>query len=38
MLGKTDVSTLVDKLEKLRQHVEATLQRPYGKRGKPAFL
>jgi hypothetical protein len=37
LLEDTDVRTFGEKLEKLRQHVEATLQMPYVKRGKPAL-
>ncbi len=35
---KADVPAFVGKLDMLRRHVETSLQTPYGKRGKSAFL
>lgn len=37
LLDDTDVRTFVEKLDRLRQHVEVTLDTPYQNRGKPAF-
>jgi len=36
-LDDTDIPEFVDRLDRLRQHVETTIKTPYPERGKPAF-
>ena len=37
LLDVTDVPEFIEKLDRIRQHVDATLQMPYVKWDKPAF-